>query len=269
MSWQPIHPKHAIERTRIVVQFADKLPQRTLEKLGEVFEAKREGWGFGPRIEVQAHTLVVNPDTPAQQIVTKQTRGWQYLRQTSSGVATEAVVLDPDGLVYENVEYASWKNFWARASEMLVPIVDLISDVADFSAFSLEYFDRFNFEGDITSAVPSGLISAPLLATLSEDAQSGLELWHVHLGWYETHAGVRVLVNQNIDANDVELPDTGKTRTVGIYTKLERRERTNIVDAARISADIEIMHSMSKRVFSLAVTPEAQDRIGLNGNQHD
>lgn len=240
------------------------LPQRTIQKLGEVFETKRMPFGFGPRVEVQAQTLVVTPNGPAQQMVTQQARGWQFVREAAPGAVLEALVLAPEGLVYENVEYVRWAKFWARASEILVPIVDGAAEVTDLKLFSLEFFDRFVFAGDLKKAVPTTLIEEKLVSNLPSSTRNGSELWHIHRGWYETVDGIRVLINQNIDANDGQNAKNEPVRIVGLYTKVERRNREEIVEAKLLSGEIQRMHSISKAVFADAITADVRKRIGLH-----
>lgn len=264
MSWNPIHPHHAIERTRIVVQFKDKLPQKTILKLGEAFDKHRAEFGFGPRVEVQTHTLVVGQDVASPQMLAQQARGWQYLREASQGVVLEAIVLDPEGLVYECVEYTRWADFWGRASVMVLPLVDGLSSVTDLRLFSLEYFDRFVFNGAPNQASPVNLITGNLIENLPESAKSGEELWHLHRGWYETSRDIRVLINQNIDANEGKNASGDIVRAVGVYTKVERRNRSDMVDPSCLGQDIEKMHEISKVVFSSAINDAIKDRIGLD-----
>jgi uncharacterized protein (TIGR04255 family) len=262
VTWHPIHPNHAIERTRIVVQFKDNLPQKTIERLGEAFETKRLFFGMGPRVEVQTHTLVVSPDGQAQQ--SQRARGWQFNRGAGTGAILEALVLDPEGLVYENVEYVRWLDFWARASEMLLPLIDGVAEISDLRLFSLEYFDRFSYVGDATHATPVDLINNVLVQSLPKSAREGDELWHLHRGWYETYEGMRVLINQNIDANDVKSSQGDTVRQVGIFTKVERRNLNEIVEAKSLVDDIVKMHSISKVIFGAALNEGIHQRIGLN-----
>lgn len=265
MSWRPIHPNHAIERTRVVVQFKDKLPQKTIQKLGEAFEYQRAEFGFGPRVEVQTHTLTLTNENPSSPMVAQlQARGWQFVREAAPGNVVEALILDPEGLVYENVEYVRWADFWARASQMLLPLISGVGAVTDLRQFSLEYFDRFVFSGAANEAAPEKLIEQSLINTLSSAAKSGEELWHVHRGWYETVDGIRVLINQNIDANDGQNANGELTRAVGVYTKVERRDRSEVVDANLLGDEIVTMHKISKAVFASAISHEVHNLIGLS-----
>jgi uncharacterized protein (TIGR04255 family) len=262
VTWHPIHPNHAIERTRIVVQFKDNLPQKTIERLGEAFETKRLSFGMGPRVEVQTHTLVLSPDGQTQQ--SQRARGWQFNRGAGTGAILEALVLDPEGLVYENVEYVCWLDFWARASEMLLPLIDGVAQISDLRLFSLEYFDRFSYVGDATHAAPVDLINNVLVQSLPRSAREGDELWHLHRGWYETIEGMRVLINQNIDANDVKNSQGDTVRQVGIFTKIERRNPNEIIEAKSLVDDIVKMHSISKDIFGAALNEGIHQRIGLH-----
>lgn len=266
MSWQPIHPNHAIERTRIAVQFRDALPLRTVLGVGEGFEKTRTDFGFGPRVEVQSHSIVVDLAGQGQQPVAQQSRGWQFRREAAPGAIVEALVFTPEGIVYENVEYVRWAEFWDRASRLLLPLVQMSAEVTDLRSFSLEYFDRFVFSGEPTAASPALLIPDGMASDLPDMPRSGAELWHLHRGWFETLHGIRVLVNQNIDANDVHGPDGNIRRSVGIYTKIERRNANEIVDACSVADDLNRMHVISKTVVANVLRPEIQARIGLDGN---
>jgi uncharacterized protein (TIGR04255 family) len=266
VNWQPIHPNHAIERTRIAVQFKDALPLRTVLGVGEVFEKTRSDFGFGPRVEVQAHSIVVDLAGQGQQPVAQQSRGWQFRREAAPGAIVEALIFTPEGVVYENVEYVRWAEFWDRASRLILPLVQISAEVTDLRLFSLEYFDRFVFSGAPSMASPSSLISEGMAANLPGTPRSGAELWHLHRGWFETLNGIRVLVNQNIDANDVHNPDGEIKRSVGIYTKIERRNTSEVVDASSISSDLNKMHEISKMVVASVLMPEIRTRIGLHGN---
>ncbi len=264
MSWQPIHPNHAIERTRIAVQFKDSLPLRTVLTVGDAFEKVRSDFGFGARVEVQTHSLVVDLGAQAPQPVAQQSRGWQFRREAAPGAIVEALVFTPEGVVYENVEYVRWADFWDRASRLLLPLVTMSAEVTDLRLFSLEYFDRFIFAGSPSLASPNALISESLVSNLPDAPRSGSELWHIHRGWFETLDGVRILVNQNLDANDHPQADGEARRTVGIYTKVERRNINEVVDAGLIAEDMNKMHAISKVIVARTLTPEIRARIGLH-----
>lgn len=234
--------------------------------VGEGFEKTRSDFGFGPRVEVQTHSIVMNLVGQGQQPVAQQSRGWQFRREAAPGAIVEALVFTPEGIVYENVEYTRWAEFWDRASQLLLPLVQLSAQVTDLRLFSLEYFDRFIFSGAPATASPSLLISEGMASNLPDTPRSGAELWHLHRGWFETLDDIRVLVNQNIDANDAQSPDGETRRSVGIYTKIERRNRNETVDAGSISDDLNKMHEISKAVVSSVLVPEIRARIGLHGN---
>ncbi len=231
-----------------------------------MFETQRANLGFGPRVEVQTHSLVVNIGGPSPQPLAQQSTGWQFLREAGPGAIVEAFVLTPEGIVYENVEYVRWGEFWSRASQMILPLVELSAKVTDIKLFSIEYFDRFVFSGNPDTASPTPLISEGLISSLPDSIKTGQELWHIHRGWYESTNGVRVLINQNLDANDGQNLQNEPKRSIGLYTKVERRNKEEIVNSELLGEDMQKMHVISKSVVANALTPEFRARIGLHGD---
>jgi uncharacterized protein (TIGR04255 family) len=271
VSWRPIHPNHAIERTRIVVQFTDELPRKTIQKLGEAFDAQRAQFGFGPRSEIKSLSFSLNVDEPSMPVAMPdlQPSGWQYNREVGKGAIAEAVTLKPEGLVYENTDYVRWAGFWERSSGIIQPLVSEAASITDFKLFALEYFDRFVFVGSPRQADPSLLVSDRLVNTLPNSARDGGEPWHIHRGWFETIDGIRVLINQNLDAQDGFVGKGKPSRSVGIYTKVERRDQSDTVDANQFKEDMKRMHDISKMVFSDAISDEAHEMIGLGNDPRD
>ena len=93
--------------------------------------------------------------------------------------------------------------------------------------------------------------------------RAGRELWHVHRGWFEESEGCRLLVNQNIDAQQAKTADGRDARSVAIYTKVERQANGGDVDLASLQVDLDAMHGVSKRVIREALRDEAQEKVGL------
>lgn len=263
VTWLPIHPTHAIERTRIVIQFQNPLHHKMVSRLGEQFDQVRKEFGFGARIETQAHmvTLVQADATP---VVSPKAVGWQFNRTTEQGALMEVVVLDPQNFVYESAEYVRWALFADRLSRMTGSMVAELQRDVDVQSVALEYFDRFVFGGTIDQSVPSGLVRNELLCSLPDSATSGSELWHVHRGWFEGEGPNRFLVNQNIDAQQARNPEGKDVRSVVIYTKVERQAQSGNVDLSTLANDLGAMHDVSKRVIRDALIEDAQKRVGLD-----
>jgi uncharacterized protein (TIGR04255 family) len=260
LNWHPIHPSHAIERTRISVQFVHSLPQKTVQKLSDTFEADKANFGFGLKTEIEAITFAPVTPMPMQ----TNSRGWQYMVETQPGIVLESLILMPDSLIYENSEYVGWEGFWDRASQLLLPLVSQISSVVDLRLFALEYFDRFIFNGNPINASPVELINEEIAATLSQSARDGEALWHIHRGWFDSTDGIRVLINQNIDAVDGNNASGEKIRSLSVYTKVERRNENEIVVPDFINDEMIKLHAISKALFKKALGGKAQKLLGLN-----
>ena len=265
MTWRPIHPKHAIERTRIAVQFRDPLSQKTIQTLGQGFDTAGSAFGFEPKQNTQSQTISISADGRQQFSSPSPTLGWQAVRTAQTTDIVEAIVVDPRAIAYENVEYTRWNDFWGRSWSILSPLIESANSTTHLQLFSLEYFDRFFFDGHIVDASPKGLIAGNVLDMVSQQAGEGREHWHIYRGWFDTIDGIRVLVNHNIDSSDLIDP-LSKTlmRSIAIYTKIERRNVDEVVDFGTFAIDMQKMHAISKSILSQSLTKKSIDTIGLN-----
>ena len=263
MAWLPIHPTHAIERTRIVIQFSQPIPQKMVSRLGEQFDGLRLDFGFGARIETQMQSVTMNP-AGVEPVFSQRASGWQFVREQAPGVILEAMILEPQGFVYETAEYVRWALFWDRLSRMTTEILEQLQKDVGVRSVALEYFDRFYFDGGITDAVPSALVRPELISALPESACSGRELWHVHRGWFEGEGAQRYLVNQNVDAQQAKTAEDRDVRSALIYTKVERTADDIEIDLSHLGETLDAMHDVSKRVIQDALIEEMQLRVGLD-----
>lgn len=262
MSWTPIHPNHAIERTRVVIQFATPLALKLISSLGSEVEKARSDFGFKEKENTTLHNFTVQPDAGSP-IITESVAGWVFKRELEAGSVAEALVLDQRAFVYESLEYISWKLFQERFSRISDTIVQKISENADILAVTLEYYDVFTFDGPPDEALPGNLISENLNDALYESARNGAELWHLHRGWFEQANNRRILVNQNIGALPWKLPNQNDARRVQIFTKTERQANSGDIDLSSLRDELDTMHEVSKRVVSESLKREIGEKIGL------
>lgn len=263
VSWIPIHPTHAIERIRILIRFASPLPAKMVTRLGDLIESRRQEAGLGPRTEINQKTFRFAVDTSSSPVVDETSFGWQFKRETGSGAVVEAIVLDPQGLLYESAEYVRWGPFADRYTRLTNDIVSKLAGDVNVQAVALEYFDRFVFDGPVLDAHPGTLVKTELADVLPESARSGREFWHIHRGWFEGEEPHRFLVNQNIDAQPAKRPNGQDIRSVAIYTKVERQANGGDVDLSELGADLNVMHDVSIRVIRDALRDDVQRRVGL------
>lgn len=263
----PLHNSHSIERTRVIVTFRDALTQKPLNTLAEIFESKRVELGFGGRNNVAGQAIQMSfgpmgaPPSPQPQIIV----GWDYRRQLAEvGTIVEYLTAQSSGtgvVVYETSEYGRWDNFLARFENIALDVLREANKLSDIFSVSLEYYDRFNFEGNANEAVPAELL-VKIPDCLFESAANGQELWHLHRGWFEPLNGNQVLVNQNFDAQSFEIEGI-QTRTLQILTKTEMRFETAILDFSNLLSDLDSLHQRSKVIFSGVLDNKMKTRVGL------
>lgn len=263
MHWTPIRPNHAIERTRILIQFATPISNKVISGLGKLVDDQRPQTGLGPRFEVHSDDIAVTAGVSGPQFLSQRSVGWQFNRETEPGVVVEALILGQRSFLYETTEYVRWGLFKERYSNLTSEVIKKLATDVDVLAIALEYFDRFIFSGSLIDASPSLLINNLLCTNLPPSARSGNELWHLHRGWFEGFGENRFLINQNITAENGKKPDDTDVRSVSIYTKVEHQSNDSEIDLNAILANIDGMHVVSKRVVSETLLEDVKQKVGL------
>lgn len=242
--------------TKYVRRLAADGEERRL-KLGFTSKNAREGRKFdvGP--------LAIQIGGPPEELV-----GWDWQRLSPANSPVETLVVENEAMVYETSQYTSWETLKARYDEVALPTLDAILQVSDVLAISLEYVDRFVFDGEPSEARPDLLL--PEISTLLHpDAASGRELWHLHRGWFEEADGRRLLINQNFDAQDGRREDGSTFRSVQMFTKTELRPKSDEFDIEALTPHLQVMHDRSIDVFKSPITPEMYAQVGLSESADD
>jgi uncharacterized protein (TIGR04255 family) len=264
LSWTPLHAAHAIERTRVGLQFAEQAPSKLISRIGQGFESKRSEFGFGPRIERQVSTLMVTEGSGAPSVVESKANGWQFARSIDSVPVFETLIFEPQAMIYETLEYSRWNTFLSRFNVITEEIINSLQQTMSFASVTLEYVDRFMFSDANSLPSPAGLIAGNLSSVLPVPAQEGRTPWHIHRGWFEEVKGIRLLVNQNIDALPVKGRDGATVQNVQIYTKIERRGEVMDLDRTSLNHNLNAMHDLSKIVVISALSGEIRKKVGLD-----
>lgn len=261
MTWEPFTAQHAIERVRIVIHFAQAIQPKQVSSFGLMIEAKRAKLGLGPQTTTGTDLIEVDASTGEARIA-KQPSGWSFSTTTSDGAAVEAIILNPQFLLYDAATYNGWTTFWPRYDAITQELRGRIQADINVRAISLEYVDRFRFDGP-EAAKPGLLVRDCIVGSLPESVRSGREFWHVHRGWFEGDEPHRFLVNQNFDAQSVQDADGAEVRSVAVLTKVERQSASSDLDISTFSDDIELMHVLSKRVVRDTLVDDMCERVGL------
>lgn len=259
LGWKPINPSHAIERVRLLLQFASPMPPKMIETLGARFDKSINKWSLSARIPTEIVDVQLDNITGVS--TSKKSVGWQSQRATQPGKIVEAIVLDPNAFFYESAEYFGWKKYLERFNKIGGFIVEKINDDISVESITLEYWDRFVHDTPDTTP-PAGLFCKELISILSGTAVSGVDPWHLHRGWFESQGDRKFLVNQNIDVH-VATIGSGQQRSVALYTRVELRSPTKNLELSGFKGDIAVMHDVSKRVVSDALDLSMRQQVGL------
>jgi uncharacterized protein (TIGR04255 family) len=267
--WRPLHPRHAIERARIIVIFKGQLPAKFLRKLASESEERRLELGFSSMNWREGHTFKIGNPAASVNSGPTQLFGWDWQNLSSGNVPLETLILENENLIYETVDYTHWANFSSRFEGVALPILEKVLGLVDISNLVLEYVDRFVFDGPATEARAEGVLSEAFVG-LPEAARTSSAAWHSHLGWFDEIEGHSMLINQNVDAQDGRfLADSPVVRSMQIYTKTDLRpiEYENGYEGLRSA--MSAMHVKSKQLVYDILTPEMRQRIGMEGSRDE
>ncbi|MDD9731670.1 TIGR04255 family protein [Mameliella sp. AT18] len=262
--WRPLQPNHAIERVRIIVALGTPLPSKFLRSVAADNDERRLALGFTSKNLRRGQQIHFQPSGVSFGGSPSELWGWDWQRLTAGNRPVETLVVENEAIVYETAEYIRWTSFLRRFEEVAGPILDKILTVVDAATMSLEYGDRFVFEGRPIDARPDFLL-ANISALLPENAASGGSLWHVHRGWFEELEGHKVLINQNLDAQDSKSPDRGTIRSVQVLTKTELRSRGEQLEYEVLKEKLASMHERSKEIFKSVLSEGMQAQVGIRG----
>lgn len=266
MPWRPVNPSHAIERVRFVVQMKQPLPDKLVRQISELTKKLQHETRLQGPIPLQGLSINVQVVDGKQHLSQSETNkgGAQFTRSASNGQPIEVLSVAGNQLAYETAEYRRWTSFKQRYDKVLREPINLIISSLDVDWVSLEYFDRFIFDGDSTQAKPGELLSN-MQEFFDEDTLSGRNMWHLHRGWFHKTTSGDVLINQNFDAVDLpQLPPQAPVRSISVLTKADARALNFEVEETPISALLDFLHQQTNMHFTKALVPEMLIRIGMS-----
>lgn len=271
--FRPVHEAHAIEhllatihfdrplddngiRTAIelMAQFHDKLPSRS--------EIRGMGFQIGPQGVMPL--MQAGPTEVPDGLV-------RYLSD-GRGVMIKELRIDRQSIVFRTQAYTRWDAVWNEARGYIQAILPRLG-VANISAYSLAYVDKFIWTGSHGSAQPASLFrtNSPYVTAKSFQA---MDLWHCHTGRFEsTSAEVKRLEAVNLDCAD-ELDEAAlPQRVVRISTTITdifnqpgfTPHQVNGVEALpMLDRAFPELHRVLKGVFSQIVSDAVAAQVGLD-----
>jgi uncharacterized protein (TIGR04255 family) len=264
MTWKPINEEHSIELVRLVLSFAPSLAEKATKTICECFGSVLASEGFTPSGDIVTQNVQLG-DVPSKfkADLSEQFFGRRFLRGSHGGLPAEALEVRQDSISYESKQYDSWPRFLSNVVDVVLPIGTDFFKLTDISSVSLEYFDRYIFDGRPELATPGSLLNN-LAGRLHSDAISGKEIWHIHRGWFETEKKFRYLVNQNFKATNGKVNNSETVRSIEVFTKVEAQLGPNFTDFGMINEYLDDMHDRSKVLVSEILNDEMVEKVGLN-----
>ena len=266
MPWRSINQTHAIERVRFTMEFKQSVPEKLAGTMSDVLTRLSRDTRLNGPTPSQAVQIGVRLDPKGRPVLVPpphRAPHWQFKRETNDGKTLEVVGVEDDKIVYEATSYNRWRMFRQRFEKAVLPIVELGAQSLDVDKVTLEFQDRFIFEGPRGEAAPKDLLVG-FDSVLHPDARSGRSMWHLHRGWFEGTPNGDLLINQNFDAIDVVGADANEPlRSISVLTKAEARTANYRVDAVPLMQMLDFFHQVTKAYFSEAVHSSMHNQIGL------
>lgn len=264
MTWKPLHEAHAVERVRVLFHFADPLPSKMLRSaFKDIVDAAPElGFDMVAPAGSSVSTIVVDPSRPGSASRQSEENG-VILRRHVDNVWLEEVGFRDSRFGYVSNVYGRWKNLRERISEVLVPALEKAEPAIDLASIRLEYWDSFNFDGDVSTADASGLLAEPIDG-IPTNALQGASTWHSHIGWFEEVNGDPLLINRNIDMVSRLNEKDEQIKTLGIYTLVERRGANGGISIRNVTDILEHLHNRSLTLFGETLSQPYREKIGID-----
>lgn len=265
MPWRPVNPSHAIERVRFVVQMKQALPDKLIRQAADITKRSQHETRLQGPTPLQGVSINFQIQDGRQHFFPAEANqgGAQFTRTASNNLPIEVFAIGGNQIVYETAEYRRWTTFKQRFAKVIQEPIALVMASLDVDFVSLEYFDRFVFDGSAASAKP-GLLLADAARLLDDDTLTGRNMWHLHRGWFHRAEHGDVLINQNFDAVDVvQIGSQEPARTISILTKADARSLNFKVEAIEVSELLDFLHVQTNMHFRKALLPDVLNMIGM------
>ncbi len=279
MRWSPAHEAHAIERVTATVTFSEPVNSKPFRGLIGSLGEKLLRLGFDSQVATTPNPLP-NGGPGIQQFIIGPTGVMQshgegrVFRFVDGQDLREEVLFYRDRVHYSATRYARWGSFVSRYREVLGHEIEAILPTVPTQTAQLEYWDRFNFDGDPSEVDYSELFSAGS-RYLPSFLQEARDLMHSHVGFFvPSSEGNRFLINVNIDAVDL-MPmaqdghQSAPVRSVGIYTFAQERmeaPRSEKLDFSDLVSTFNQQHAILNTIVGGVISDSMARRISLKAS---
>lgn len=259
MAWKTRQEAHAIERVRVMINFAEPVPSKLLRSAtaGIVESANDHEFSSVEPANSGINILEIGPNTPP--VSTHGQKNGVVMKRFMDEELVEEVGFRDLSFGYMTTTYGRWSNLINRLQTVVFPSLFELNTSVDLTSIKLEYWDSFQFEGDKSEADASLLLSG-IDGTIPERVIQGGALWHSHSGWFEDGP---ILINRNIDLLDQKI-DEDTVRVLGFYTMVEQRTSEDGFAIENTEQILNVLHNKSAVIFGESLQDDFRKMIGLD-----
>lgn len=271
-AFEPVHDAHAIEQVTFSVQFSRPLEDAVIArlqtecaaKLAADLPGKNEVRSLGVSIGPQGLMPIAVPASGPD--------GFVRLRVAPTGAVEKELRVDRTGTSFRTTSYTRWAAIWGEARRYFGLLLGNLPDDIGVVAHSLQYVDRFDWNGAPDDCRASALI-APASQFVAPHVFRIADLWHSHFGAFIRHDEfTKRLLLVNVDCVD-EPRDTAPAGrsvriTTGVTDMLGQPGYTGRVirpqeAIAYLDARQDGAHTVLKDVIADILTAEMRRKIGI------
>lgn len=271
-AFNPIHEAHAIERVVFALQFSESVGAPTVRDIDEVLEQFSEEL---PRKDEIQDLRVSISNTPSSGLAHSQTgelSGIIRQRISADGSIEDELRASLDTLQYQTSKYTRWNDIWGKTGSYFKAALPEYLNRADLFSVTLNYLDRFFWNGDFGAFSPSELLREDSRFLAHHIFQLD-DLWHSHTGAFlKVDGHTKRLMNVNLDCIDHK-DDARGPRSIGIRITLtdsfnqdgyEALDVTSELAPSLVNDHMSAMHDMNKDILRSLITDDMASRIGLD-----
>lgn len=264
MVWNTINELNAIERMRVSFFMNEPISTKVVSKIQMNLKASENTTGLTNSEQINDTKIEVTiPPSGVPDSTSRNTFiGWRFFRSSGDQVLDD-VTIQQTYFSFETIDYANWDEFLKRVQEIIFEPLSIAFKTVDCSSIHIEYWDRFIFNGELSSAKPTEILNN-LENHLPKESLSGELGWHLHRGWFEKNDEKMLLVNQNTNSQDgMNVKTQSSVRSLAIYTKLEQRELEAIEEVGMLTPVLQKLHDRSIDIFSEILTEHGKKLVKI------
>ena len=264
--FEPIHAAHAIEQVAFVLQFDRPIDDTIFSNL--LAEAEKFKEELPGKFLLQGMNIAIGNQAFTQQNISA---GLMLQRAAPDTSIELELRIERSSLTFRTTRYTRWDTVWAQASKYFNAFLPLYLDQVRLLAVSLNYIDKFAWNGDPSNCVVSAMIRSESKYVCGHVFEAK-DFWHSHTGLFiRVDDYTKRLLNVNLDYLDEPRPE-GPKRIISITTVVTDQLSqpgyneylgTKEEALAMVNTRMNDMHTFGKAVLGDIMTPQMSKRIAL------